>query len=72
MKIMSNNSIELSKTGHFSTCTNYIRTIPEFRHFGQMTEKSRSPGIKWVWASKSEQSLNIGGDENLNVFNILW
>ena len=71
MKIMSNNSIDLVKTGHFSTCTNYIRTIPEFRHFGQMTQKSRSPGIEHAWASNIEKSLEIGGEGYPNVFNII-
>ena len=36
---MSNNLIQLGDLKHFSTCTNHIRTIPEFRHFGQMTKK---------------------------------
>ena len=59
MKRMSNNLIQLGDLKHFSTCTNHIRTIPEFRHFGQMTQKSRSPGGKRVRATISEQSIKI-------------
>ena len=52
-------------------CTNHIRTIPEFRHFGQMTQKSHSPGVKRVKATNSEQSIIICGEEYPNVFNIM-
>ena len=71
MKRMSNNLIQLGDLKHFSTCTNHIRTIPEFRHFGQMTQKSRSPGIEHAWASNIEKSLEIGGEGYPNVFNVI-
>ena len=49
-------------------CTNHIRTIPEFRHFGQMTQKSHSPGVKQVKATNSKQSIKICGEGYPNVF----
>ena len=71
MKRMSNNLIQLGDLKPFFTCTNHIRTILEFRHFGQMTQKSRSPGIEHAWASNIEKSLEIGGEGYPNVFNII-
>ena len=55
MKRMSNNLIQLGDLKPFFTCTNHIRTILEFRHFGQMTQKSRSLGTEHAWASNIEK-----------------
>ena len=49
-------------------CTNHIRTIPEFHHFGQMTQKSCSPGVKQVKATNSKQRQEICGEGYPNVF----